>query len=167
MRLPIFSYVTNRIIHDETFTKEDYFNPNINEHFNMDAPNSIAEDGYISIETVWNFVNDFIPYFNSAEMERSIGNRWGSGHHSTVLYSPIYKAFFEALPTEHKYLIFYTTFRPHSQISPSTPDSPRVYQMEAVVRQISSAPYRDWETDRKSTRLNSSHEFVSRMPSSA
>ena len=27
--------------------------------------------------------------------------------------------------------------------------------------------YRDWETDRKSTRLNSSHEFVSRMPSSA
>ena len=29
------------------------------------------------------------------------------------------------------------------------------------------APYRDWETDRKSTRLNSSHEFVSRMPSSA
>ena len=29
------------------------------------------------------------------------------------------------------------------------------------------ALYRDWETDRKSTRLNSSHEFVSRMPSSA
>ena len=27
--------------------------------------------------------------------------------------------------------------------------------------------YRDWETDRKSTRLNSSHEFVYRMPSSA
>ena len=30
-----------------------------------------------------------------------------------------------------------------------------------------SVSYRDWETDRKSTRLNSSHEFVSRMPSSA
>ena len=29
------------------------------------------------------------------------------------------------------------------------------------------APYRDWETDRKSTRLNSSHEIPSRMPSSA
>ena len=27
--------------------------------------------------------------------------------------------------------------------------------------------YRDWETDRKSTRLNSSHEIPSRMPSSA
>ena len=27
--------------------------------------------------------------------------------------------------------------------------------------------YRDWETDRKSTRLNSSHEMPSRMPSSA
>ena len=32
---------------------------------------------------------------------------------------------------------------------------------------ISLIIYRDWETDRKSTRLNSSHEFVSRMPSSA
>ena len=29
------------------------------------------------------------------------------------------------------------------------------------------ADYRDWETDRKSTRLNSSHEIPSRMPSSA
>ena len=30
-----------------------------------------------------------------------------------------------------------------------------------------TAPYRDWETDRKSTRLNSSHLKLSRMPSSA
>ena len=31
----------------------------------------------------------------------------------------------------------------------------------------SSTGYRDWETDRKSTRLNSSHSAKSRMPSSA
>ena len=31
----------------------------------------------------------------------------------------------------------------------------------------SLAAYRDWETDRKSTRLNSSHRSLSRMPSSA
>ena len=30
-----------------------------------------------------------------------------------------------------------------------------------------SEGYRDWETDRKSTRLNSSHSGESRMPSSA
>ena len=30
-----------------------------------------------------------------------------------------------------------------------------------------TASYRDWETDRKSTRLNSSHRSLSRMPSSA
>ena len=30
-----------------------------------------------------------------------------------------------------------------------------------------SCNYRDWETDRKSTRLNSSHRSLSRMPSSA
>ena len=34
------------------------------------------------------------------------------------------------------------------------------------IRNISGA-YRDWETDRKSTRLNSSHSGESRMPSSA
>ena len=32
---------------------------------------------------------------------------------------------------------------------------------------VLTPPYRDWETDRKSTRLNSSHEIPSRMPSSA
>ena len=32
---------------------------------------------------------------------------------------------------------------------------------------IYKAAYRDWETDRKSTRLNSSHITRSRMPSSA
>ena len=31
----------------------------------------------------------------------------------------------------------------------------------------SGGDYRDWETDRKSTRLNSSHSAKSRMPSSA
>ena len=35
------------------------------------------------------------------------------------------------------------------------------YQGEQVLM------YRDWETDRKSTRLNSSHSAKSRMPSSA
>ena len=33
--------------------------------------------------------------------------------------------------------------------------------------QFLHTPYRDWETDRKSTRLNSSHRSLSRMPSSA
>ena len=32
---------------------------------------------------------------------------------------------------------------------------------------VITASYRDWETDRKSTRLNSSHRSLSRMPSSA
>ena len=32
---------------------------------------------------------------------------------------------------------------------------------------LTTRTYRDWETDRKSTRLNSSHRSLSRMPSSA
>ena len=39
--------------------------------------------------------------------------------------------------------------------------------IELSMRTITIAKYRDWETDRKSTRLNSSHEIPSRMPSSA
>ena len=34
-------------------------------------------------------------------------------------------------------------------------------------KQLEILTYRDWETDRKSTRLNSSHSAKSRMPSSA
>ena len=38
---------------------------------------------------------------------------------------------------------------------------------EFKIRGSDYKAYRDWETDRKSTRLNSSHEIPSRMPSSA
>ena len=40
------------------------------------------------------------------------------------------------------------------------PNNPEL--ITAILRE-----YRDWETDRKSTRLNSSHSAKSRMPSSA
>ena len=38
---------------------------------------------------------------------------------------------------------------------------------EGETAPVDSLLYRDWETDRKSTRLNSSHSAKSRMPSSA
>ena len=37
----------------------------------------------------------------------------------------------------------------------------------AIFIRLYGCAYRDWETDRKSTRLNSSHSGESRMPSSA
>ena len=40
-----------------------------------------------------------------------------------------------------------------------------MYSME--VKLVKNGTYRDWETDRKCTRLNSSHSAKSRMPSSA
>ena len=39
--------------------------------------------------------------------------------------------------------------------------------MDEIIKTGEKTGYRDWETDRKSTRLNSSHEIPSRMPSSA
>ena len=52
------------------------------------------------------------------------------------------------------------------------PDGMQTYYYEngkerQTGKYIGGARYRDWETDRKSTRLNSSHEIPSRMPSSA
>ena len=38
---------------------------------------------------------------------------------------------------------------------------------DVTVEELGGAEYRDWETDRKSTRLNSSHITRARMPSSA
>ena len=40
-------------------------------------------------------------------------------------------------------------------------------KISIVETDSSKGNYRDWETDRKSTRLNSSHSAKSRMPSSA
>ena len=42
-----------------------------------------------------------------------------------------------------------------------------IWVLIGLAQMMNLPEYRDWETDRKSTRLNSSHEFVSRMPSSA
>ena len=47
----------------------------------------------------------------------------------------------------------------------STSDFPML--LGGIGRESLLAGYRDWETDRKSTRLNSSHRSLSRMPSSA
>ena len=40
-------------------------------------------------------------------------------------------------------------------------------ERKEILEKIKRGAYRDWETDRKSTRLNSSHRSLSRMPSSA
>ena len=45
-------------------------------------------------------------------------------------------------------------------------DIPQVYKDMGVIY-LFDMRYRDWETDRTSTRLNSSHSAKSRMPSSA
>ena len=43
----------------------------------------------------------------------------------------------------------------------------QISEFNAKTEAIYKGAYRDWETDRKSTRLNSSHSAKSRMPSSA
>ena len=49
---------------------------------------------------------------------------------------------------------------------PPPPPPPKQEPPKVEVTKF-APPYRDWETDRKSTRLNSSHLKLSRMPSSA
>ena len=63
-----------------------------------------------------------------------------------------------------------------SSSSSSSSSSSDNFDVSGVAKKISKdlkklekqyGSYRDWETDRKSTRLNSSHSGESRMPSSA
>ena len=49
----------------------------------------------------------------------------------------------------------------------SFPSTPTHSYLCDTSDQSDMCSYRDWETDRKSTRLNSSHRSLSRMPSSA
>ena len=55
------------------------------------------------------------------------------------------------------------TSRADTKVGQSDPVVPNG---RAIAQRIKGT-YRDWETDRKSTRLNSSHSAKSRMPSSA
>ena len=52
-------------------------------------------------------------------------------------------------------------------IEPITRQKLNNEQINYLKGQLAIGRYRDWETDRKSTRLNSSHSAKSRMPSSA
>ena len=61
-------------------------------------------------------------------------------------------------------LILFGAFTRLTDSGLGCPDWPGCYGLS---NPIAALPYRDWETDRKSTRLNSSHSRASRMPSSA
>ena len=53
-------------------------------------------------------------------------------------------------------------------VAPENNDEQTRHQVAALLNRLQRIRrYRDWETDRKSTRLNSSHITRSRMPSSA
>ena len=67
-------------------------------------------------------------------------------------------------------IVHIVTGKPDDEVIYYTSDS---VQQKKLVKEMAyfdnkvGSVYRDWETDRKSTRLNSSHSAKSRMPSSA
>ena len=62
-----------------------------------------------------------------------------------------------------------TTIKPFEKSSTFDADGTINFDGDGILRKVAVdiSLYRDWETDRKSTRLNSSHSGQSRMPSSA
>ena len=58
-------------------------------------------------------------------------------------------------------------FTPTAPVQVTVADLLQPIPADALIFYIEMWCYRDWETDRKSTRLNSSHSAKSRMPSSA
>ena len=73
------------------------------------------------------------------------------------------------MPTIDLYIVYLTGTPTMSYRVNLTEADRMVQEMKGKYRAatLGNGEYRDWETDRKSTRLNSSHSGESRMPSSA
>ena len=80
---------------------------------------------------------------------------------TNIGFKPLKEGFF----LERKKFVAHKTFN----INNTNTGSFGIYVLAAQkgVTGLRLGRYRDWETDRKSTRLNSSHSAKSRMPSSA
>ena len=91
--------------------------------------------------------------------------------------SKLYQEYQKNIPTQHSITI---TPEMRAEVEgkgqPLFKDAEAQYRIESgkniieAIKDFDGSPrasYRDWETDRKSTRLNSSHRSLSRMPSSA
>ena len=91
--------------------------------------------------------------------EDFLGEVWKQGHRKTTLKD--YTAGIKTCIWYQRKSGDVTTFIGNTVIIAACLAS--MLPMEKIIK----GPYRDWETDRKSTRLNSSHSAKSRMPSSA
>ena len=81
----------------------------------------------------------------------------------SIWQSPLHKDVFATINNQ---LVKLDSTTWHYEVLADIGSGPLRYEVVNNLVYIASA-YRDWETDRKSTRLNSSHEIPSRMPSSA
>ena len=64
-------------------------------------------------------------------------------------------------------VVIYNDFRNSEKIRSAVAETKKKINTTELKNKENKSSYRDWETDRKSTRLNSSHRSLSRMPSSA
>ena len=99
---------------------------------------------------------------------RKLQNAWNKYGEGCFLFMILKETSQEDLEKEETELIaFFDSYRFGYNMSAVGGRVTFTEEMRERLCQRNRDRYRDWETDRKSTRLNSSHEFVSRMPSSA
>ena len=99
------------------------------------------------------------------------GHSYGSTHSQSyvnrllVWGDPLYSGSDVSVTTKCNGVVQYQGVIPASLFK--TPGLHVISDSIGVIYNPTGGSYRDWETDRKSTRLNSSHSAKSRMPSSA
>ena len=91
-----------------------------------------------------------------------VANTINSGATSYVWYQTLATDTHPVLNTTHDAIVKITDTKYATLVAPANLD----FSAQTAVTAYGTQ-YRDWETDRKSTRLNSSHSGESRMPSSA
>ena len=84
---------------------------------------------------------------------------------SNISNNSVFINLYESLSSIHCVNLFLLGNSSGTQVNPF--DNLKKFHDKYPILSVVDTLYRDWETDRKSTRLNSSHLKLSRMPSSA
>lgn len=144
MRLPALNPDTLEIT-GLSYPQDDYFNPNLNNHYLFTGSIPEAMDGRIKLSNAIKIAKSVVPFIDIEELYKSIALRMG-GDHSATLQLPVYKEIFEALPDDQKYLIFYTTVFPDRELARDTTRNVRRYKFGFRIFYPSTVAY--YETAR-------------------
>lgn len=108
MRFPRIDHQSALPVSSELLPLTEFFNPHINQHYRHGSSiDALENEGYWTLSKIALLMNSLITPQNVDEyLQEMIENH--TGHSATTRYLPAYRAIYNALPLDKKYLIFQT-----------------------------------------------------------